>query len=171
MATVVAVLLGAAATSQAQSAKGLDAFVGRWQMNASKTKMGRMGPNGQNIVRAPTFSWVFTPEGAGLRMDVFAEYPQPAPTRTMTLIADGRQRGCDAKNKGACLTTGGKAAEQAYAYFRMDPRMLARLFYEKGKVVEYSTYAVSIDGRTLSIISWSPETPEYQNIQVFDKQP
>jgi hypothetical protein len=173
---VVAVAFGFAAAASAPSvaaeaANGLSAYVGRWQMNAAKTKMGRLGPNGPNIARSPTFTWTFTSDGPGLRMEVYNEYPQPAPTRTMTLIADGKQRTCDPKNKGACLTTGGKADEQVYAYFMMDSHMLARLFYDKGKVVEYSTYAVSTDGKTLSIVSWSPETPEWHNIQVFDRQP
>jgi hypothetical protein len=172
MATIMVLGLGAFAPSfGAESGKGLEAFVGRWQMNAAKTRMGREGPNGKNLARSPTFTWTFTPDGPGLRMDVYAEYPQPAPTRTMTLVADGKQRGCDTKNKGACLTTGGKPDEQVYAYFKMDTHMLARLFYDKGKVVEYSSYAVSTDGKTLSIVSWSPETPEWHNIQVFDKQP
>jgi hypothetical protein len=30
---------------------------------------------------------------------------------------------------------------------------------------------VSQDGRTLVIVAWHAPTPEYQNIQVFDKQP
>jgi hypothetical protein len=173
VAVAVAIGLGlgaSAAAMAAQSAGGLEAFAGKWQMNAAKTKMGREGPNGKNIARSPTFTWIFTPEGQGLRMDVYAEYPQPAPTRTMTMVADGKQRGCDSQNKGACLTTGGKPDEQTYAYFKMDAHMVARLFYDKGKVVEYSTYSVSTDGKTLSIVSWSPETPEWHNIQVFDKQ-
>lgn len=174
-AIALALAFGLAATAPAFSAEaagGLSAFAGRWLMNAAKTKMGREGPNGKNLTRSPTFTWIFTPEGQGLRMDVYAEYPQPAPTRTMTVIADAKQRGCDPKqNKGACLTTGGKPDEQVYAYYQMDSHMLSRLFYDKGKVVEYSSYAVSSDGKTLCIVSWSPETPEWQNIQVFDKQP
>ena len=173
MVVAVAIGMGLAATTAAVAAQvpgGLDAFVGRWQMNAAKTKMGRMGPNGQNTVRDPTFTWSFAPEGPGLRMDVYTKYPQPQPTRTMTLVADGKPHGCDSRNKSACLTSGGNASEQTYAYFKMDAHMLARLFYENGKVVEYSTYSVSSDGKTLSIVSWSPETPEWHNIQVFDKQ-
>ncbi len=155
-------------TAIAASANGLEAFVGRWQMNVSKTKMGRMGPTGKNIVRAPTFTWVFTPDGRGLKMDVYSEYPQPAPTRTMTVIVDQKARPCLSQT---CLTTGGDPKEQTYAYYKMDSHMLSRLFYTRGQVVEYSSYAVSMDGKTLTIISWGPETPEYQNIQVFDKQP
>ena len=152
-----------------QVANDLSAFAGRWQMNAAKTKMGRFGPNGKNISRGPTFTWIFTPEGPGLRMDVYYEYPQLAPTRSMTMIADGKQRPCE--GKAPCLTTGGNPKEQFYAYSLIEPRMVARLFYDKGQIVEYCTYAVSQDGKTFTSISWSPETPEYQNIQVFDKQP
>jgi hypothetical protein len=150
------------------TAAALSAFAGRWQMNAEKTKMGRFGPNGQNIQRKPTFSWKFTPEGSGLRMDVYNEYPLPAPTRSMTMIADGKARQCT--GPAPCLTTGGDPKEQTFAYFPINSRMVARLFYTKGEVTEYSTYAVSTDGKTFTAISWSPETPEYQNIQVFEKQ-
>ncbi len=47
---------------------------------------------------------------------------------------------------------------------------VARLFWIKGKPYDYSTMCVSTDGKTLTLISWGPETPQYQNIQVFDKQ-
>jgi hypothetical protein len=153
----------------AEPAGNLGAFAGRWQMNAAKTKMGRFGPNGKNLARSPTFTWTFTPQGKGLRMDVYNEYPQPAPTRSMTMIADAKPRPCE--GSAPCLTTGGNPKEQTYAYFWINPRMVARLFYTRGEVTEYSTYALSTDGKTFTSISWSPETPEYQNIQVFDKQP
>jgi hypothetical protein len=169
-AAVALIALGLATSAAPAQAKGdLSAFAGKWVVNLGKTKMGRMGPNGKNLARDPTFTWIFTPEGGGLRMDVYEKYPQPAPTRTMTLITDAKERGC--RSDGSCLTTGGNAKDQTYRYWQMDDRMLARLFYVKGKVDEYSTYAVSTDGKTLTIVSWSPDTPEWQNIQVFDKQP
>jgi hypothetical protein len=87
----------------------------------------------------------------------------------MTVIVDGKQHPCSGPNP--CLTTGGDPKKQTYAYTKLDDHMLARLFYENGQIVEYSSYSVSKDGKTLSIVSWSPETPEYHNIQVFDKQP
>lgn len=168
IALLLALGLGVAApTAMAQSKNDLSAFAGRWLMNAANTKMGRMGPNGKNIARSPTFTWVFTPEGKGLRMDVYNEYPQPEPTRSMTVITDAKARPCLSKT---CLTTGGDPKAQTYAYWQMDSHMLARLFYTKGEVEEYSTYAVSHDGKVLTIISWSPNTPQWQNIQVFDKQ-
>jgi hypothetical protein len=171
LALVIGCFAGAAAPAwTAETAHDVSAFAGRWQMNAAKTKMGRMGPTGQNIVRAPTFTWIFTPEGQGLRMDVYNEYPQPAPTRTMTLIPDGKLRKCDSANKTACLTRGGDPSEQTYVYHQIDPRLVARIFYIKGEVYEYSHYTVSRDGKTFTVVSWGPDTPEYHNIQVFDRQ-
>ena len=93
---------------------------------------------------------------------------RPAPTRTMTLVTDETARPC---LSATCLTTGGNPADQTYAYYKMDGHMIARIFYTKGVPDEYSTYSVSKDGKRLTIVSWSPETPEWQNIQVFDKQP
>ena len=127
-----------------------------------------MGPNGANLVREPTFTWVFSAQGAGLRMEVYQKYPQPEPTRSFDVITDTKQRPCLSKT---CLSTGGDPKSQSYAYWQMDSHLLARLFYVKNEVDEYSTYAVSTDGKTLTIISWNPSKPEYQNIQVFDKQP
>jgi hypothetical protein len=168
--TTVALLSVAASglAAAAQAASNLSAFVGTWRVNLQKTKMEREGPNGKNTPRDPTFTWIFTPEGKGLRMDVYEKYPQAVPTRTMTVMADASEQGC---RSAACLTTGGSGKDQTYRYWQMDDHMLARLFYTKGKVDEYSTYAVSTDGKTLSIVSWSPATPEWHNVQVFDKQP
>ena len=168
----LALSAGPAAFAQqapAQGAKGLEAFEGRWLMDASKTHMERMGPNGNNTRRSDTFTWTFTPKAYGLEFSVFYQWPQDKPNRTMTVIVDGKPHPC--AGPAPCLTTGGDPKKQTYAYTKLDDHMLARLFYEDGKIVEYSSYSVSADGKILSIVSWSPETPEYHNIQVFNKQP
>lgn len=85
------------------------------------------------------------------------------------MIADGKLRPC--QGPGPCLTSGGDPTQQTYAYWQMDDHMVARLFYQSGKIYEYSHYAVSADGKRLVITSWSPETPEFNNFQVFDKAP
>ena len=74
------------------------------------------------------------------------------------------------RSKAACLTIGGDASEQSYVYHVIDAHFVIRMFYVKGQLTEYSTYAVSSDGKTFTLMSWSPETPYYQNIQVFEKQ-
>ena len=101
-------------------------------------------------------------------MDVYTNYPQPAPSRTARVITDGRMLPCESKS--SCLTAGGDPNEQTYAFQKIDSHTLTRLFYVKGNIYDYSTMCVSTDGKTLTLISWAPETPEYQNIQVFDKQ-
>jgi hypothetical protein len=175
MLTALAVLPGGAApAAYAQTAKGapandLGAFVGRWQLNPAQTSMARFGPNGQNMTRAPTFTFIFEPAGSGLKINVYEHYPQDAPTRVTDMIPDRKPHGCTSPS--ACQTTGGNPADQSFTYFEIDPHMLVRLFYTKGQLTEYSTYAVSPDGRKFTLMSWSVETPEYQNIQVFDRQP
>ena len=71
--------------------------------------------------------------------------------------------------EGSALRTGGSAAEQAYAWYELDDRVLARIFYVKSQVYEYSTLALAADGQSFTLISWQPGTPQYQNIRTFRK--
>jgi hypothetical protein len=167
---LAAVLIGSAVPyAGAAATHDLSAMLGRWQINPLKTHMGRAGPNGNNLVRSSTFTFVFGPAPHGLLINVYEKYPQPAPSRTMEIVPDEKQHRCVSKE--ACQTVGGDAEQQSYAYHQVNAHLLVRLFYVKGQISEYTTYAVSADGETFTMISWSPETPYYQNIQVFDKQP
>lgn len=156
-------------TAMAQSPADLDAFMGTWKINPAKTKMGRNGPDAPNILRSTTFTFKFVPDGKGVRMDVYAEDAQPSPTRMARVVTGGVVLPCESKD--SCLTAGGDPKEQTYAWYKVDDHVLARLFWVKGKPYDYSSMCVSTDGKTLTLISWAPETPQYQNIQVFDKQP
>jgi hypothetical protein len=82
---------------------------------------------------------------------------------------DGKSHPCE--DPVSCLSTGGQAKDQSFVYHQIDSYLLLRIFYVKGKIDEYSTYAVSTDGKIFTVITWSPETPQWQNIQVFDRQP
>jgi hypothetical protein len=157
--------------AKAQSASDLSAFLGRWQNNPAKTTLNRYGPNGKNTPRADTYTFVFKPDGPGLRLDVFTEYPQPTPAKTVEILVDGRPHPC----LGACIATGTPvdphpAKLQTYVYTQIDPHLVVRLTYVNGRIEEYLTYAISSDGKTLTQINWSPDTPSWQNVQVFDKQ-
>jgi hypothetical protein len=151
----------------AQSSEDLKPFLGTWRINPEKTRMGRNGPNSPNILRSTSFTFVFVADTANVRMDVYTTYPQPAPNRTARVVT-GKILPCESKE--SCLTAGGDPHEQTYAWYKIDSHLLSRLFWVKDKVYDYSTMCVSADGKTLTLISWSPETPQYQNIQVFDKQ-
>jgi hypothetical protein len=158
----------ACASARADGQYDLSALVGRWQLDPARTHMGRFGPTGKNMVRSPTFSFVFSPAPRGLKIEVYAEYPQPAPPRTMLLIPDGKAHACE--DPAACMTAGGDPKDQTYIYHLVDSHFIARTFFIKGKTSEYSTYGVSADGQTFTMMAWSPETPYWQNIQVFTRQ-
>lgn len=162
---MASIFLALSAFCRAQSTYDLNAFVGRWQIDQTRTHMGR----GNIVKRSPTFTFVFTPADEGLNMDTYSEYPQAAPTRSAALVPDRKPRTCQTST--GCLTVGGNPAEQSYAYFQIDSHMLMRVFYVKSEVSEYTTYAVSADGKTFTMIAWGAEAPDRQNIQVFDKQP
>jgi hypothetical protein len=163
-----ALSVGSLTIAQTAGAR-LQPFVGKWTLNAAKTRMGVNGPNVVTPNRAPTFTWIFTPTHYGLQMDVYAEYPQPAPTRTLMVNPDGKSHPCQSTQ--SCLPSGGDPRQQSYAYHKIDEHMISRLFYVKDQIAEYDTYSVSSDGKTLVIVAWHAPTPEYQNVQVFDKQP
>ena len=171
VAGVCALLItsGLAPLAMAAPADELAPFVGRWQIDPAQTKMGRNGPTGQNILRSTTFTFVFSPASDGLRMDVYSAWPQAAPTRWMEVIADARDHVCP--GPAPCLTNGGAPSEQTYRFVRLDDHTLARLLFVRGAMYDYSTMSVAGDGKSLTLISWDPRTPQYQNIQVFGKQP
>jgi hypothetical protein len=169
LVTAACMALGSLAqTANALAANDLSAFAGNWKINLEKTHMGRFGSNAQNMVRPPTYTFVFTPEGKNLRHDIYSTYPQAKPNRTMAVIPDGKPHPCN--DPVSCLSTGGSSKEQSFVYEQIDSHLLIRIFMIKDRTDECSTYAVSSDGKTFTLITWSPETPYWQNIQVFDKQ-
>jgi hypothetical protein len=168
-AVVLAGWCACASSAGAQPDHGLGAFAGIWKINRERSSLGRAGPTGVQTRRSATFTWVFTPEGAGLRMEIYAEYPAPAPTKVLHLVPDGRQHPCAMQE--SCLSSPGDPKEQSYAFTRMDGHMGVRVFQVRGQSVEYNVYAVSVDGTTFVATSWSPQTPEYRNVQVFERQP
>jgi hypothetical protein len=166
---VAAVALGIGGAALAQTpGGGLQPFVGTWKLNGAMTRMGVLGPSTPTPPRDPTFTWTFAARPYGLEMDVYEKYPLPAPSRILMINPDGKIHPCEGDKP--CLPSGGDPREQSYAYHKVDEHMISRLFYVKGKVAEYDTYAVSKDGKILTITAWHAPTPEYQNVQVFDKQ-
>jgi hypothetical protein len=153
----------------AQAEAALTAFVGTWTIDLARSRMGRAGPGGTQTQRSNSFTWVFSPDATGLRMNIYTEYPARAPSTTLSVVADGRLQACEMQK--SCLGRPGDPKEQHYAFTLVNPNVLTRVFQVRGAAVEYNVYAVSKDGKTFVATSWSPETPEYQNVQVFDRQP
>lgn len=169
LAGMAIALLAPTAGAQSTAANyNLSAFVGQWKINLDKTRMERFGPTAKNLPRTPTRTFIFKPDGKNLQHSIYASYPLPKPDRTLIVAPDGTHHPCE--DPVSCLSTGGSSKEQSFVYQQVDSHVLLRIFYVKGKIDEYSTYAVSTDGKTFTVITWSPETPYWQNVQVFDKQ-
>ena len=153
----------------AQAATDLSGFVGRWQINLSKTTQNRKGPNAKYTSRAATYTNVISVQGQDLKMDVFNQYPQAAPNRSTNIVTDEKERIC----KAGCLE-GAIASDdsrvETHAYFKIDSHMLVRLTHLNGKVSEYMAFGLSTDGMTMTQVLWSPETPEWQSVYVYDKK-
>lgn len=164
---IVASLSGSrtlAATPEAPMA----AFLGAWTLNLSKTRMERAGPNGAQTVRAASFTWVFKATAGKVDLNIYHQYPAPAPSKVMAVVTDGRFHPC--RMKESCLSTPGDPKEQSFAFLQVDPNMAMRVFKVRGVITEYNIYTVSSDRKTFIATSWSPGTPEYRNVQVFEKQ-
>jgi hypothetical protein len=71
----------------------------------------------------------------------------------------------------SCLNSPGDPKEQSYAFTQVDGRVGVRVFQLRGQSVEYNVYTVAADGRTFVATSWSPQTPQFRNVQVFERQP
>lgn len=155
---------------RAQSAKDLNGFIGQWQINLSKTTLNRKGPNGKYTPRAATYTNIFSIRGKNLKMEVFNHYPQAAPSRSMAIITDEKEHIC----KPGCTEIGGPADDgtrvETHTYYKIDPHMVVRLTRVNGKMTEYLMFGLSADGKTMTQVIWSPGTPEWQTVYVYDKQ-
>ena len=161
--------LVAAGAAQAQTAVANDPFIGTWRISLQRTTMNINGP-GAYPTRDPSFTWTFLPEGDHLRLRAYAKFPAPEPTRTVFVKPDGKPYRCETKT--SCwnsLATSETGARETIAYWRLEPHQWARVVWDGDKVVESVSLAVSADGKVLTSVSWHPETPWLQNLQVFDK--
>jgi hypothetical protein len=157
------VLCGAVLSARAEAAR--DPLIGTWTIDRTKSAMNRDGPEHPGTLPPATFTWTFAPEGSGLRMRVYLVYPAATPVRTVLLTPDGKEHPCE--TKASCFSASPVGSDETIAYTRISPDFWARIVRKGGNPAEAVTYAVSSDGKTLAVTSWNPETPQYQNIQVF----
>jgi hypothetical protein len=163
---VALIVAGAGVYAHPQSPNDLSAFVGRWQINPGKSRLMKYGPHGKNELKSNTYTFVFTPAGPGLTLSAYNEYPQSAPSRSIAVILDRNAHPCT----GICVVPGVQPG-QTYTFFPIDSHFIARTTDVKGKTIEFLTYAVSSDGKTLTMTTSTADTPEWQSSFVFEKQP
>ena len=163
-----ALCLCAADGVAAPAAGPMAAFEGVWTMNAAKSRMERAGPGGQQTRRADSFTWIFRRNGRDVDLEIYHEYPAPAPSKVMRVVTDGQFHPC--RMAESCLSTPGDPREHSFSFCQVDARMATRVFRVRGEITEYNVYSVSADGKTLVAVSWSPSTPEYRNFQLFENR-
>ena len=158
---LIAVAVAIALSSQALPAFGQDTdskdpLVGTWKLNLEKSLVNRQGVQAHPTRPATR---VFAVEGDGYRISFF-DGAATTPTRSYFAKFDGKEYP-DPRQAGR---------GEFGIHYRLSPSMVVREVKANGKPAEWATWSVSSDGNVLTTIGWDPETPESQNIQVFDRQ-
>jgi len=155
-----------------------DPIMGEWWADRSKGYLDRSAATGTQTsikrygVCAPhgkgdLGKWVFAPEGQGVRLQQFAGSGPDSPDAALIDFFstwDGRPW---ADPYGPAFLG------QLVQHWRLDPRMIVRLVVDNvapAERLEWMTYTVSTDGRTLAVTSWDHATPELHDLMVFNKQ-
>ena len=138
-----------------QAANSTDPIYGTWQMDVAKSFSHRAD-------ESPTFATqhmrILAPDGDGLRNSLYMT-PTSAPSYSYSAKLDGIDH--------PDPLPGGK--DRTLAHWHLAPDLIVRLQKKDGKPSEWVIYAVSSDGQTFTSISWVPNHPELQDIQVFTR--
>jgi hypothetical protein len=155
-----------------------DPIIGTWVFDASKSYLYRDGKahgtaEGQSDIQSqfggkPTGplggvgKWVVAPERDGLAFKYYRGATADATdlARTFFCTLDGKPY----------PDPNGPGRGEVGRLWRLHPLMIAREVRGKdGQLAEMVTLAISGDGKTLTVSSWLPETPDLYNMQVFNK--
>ena len=140
----------------AQDTTSSDPVVGTWKLDLDKSVMNRAGGAPVHPTRPATR--VFAVEGDGYRMSVSGDGGTAA--RAYFARFDGKEY----------PDPHGPGKDEVAIHWRLNPYLVVRLVKMNGTPTEYATYAVSSDGNVLTTTSWDPATPEYHNVQVYERQ-
>jgi hypothetical protein len=158
---LVAVILGFALFSEGLllgQAPDL-AHYGTWRINLAKTEAANKTPS----TRAATFTWIYAPEGDGIRHTIYTTYPKPAPDRSYFARLDGKEYG----------DPHGPSVErpQTVTLWPVNRFTIVREVKTSGQRTERVVWAVSADGKVLVNVSIDPDNPDKGvNVMIFDRQ-
>jgi len=149
-----------------------DPVIGVWWADRSKGSLeGATPPIKRYGACAPRRDelgkWVFTPEGQGVRLQHFTGNGPDSPDAALIDFFstwDGRPW---ADPNGPAFLG------QLVQHWRLSARMVVRLVLDNvvpAERLEWTTYAISTDGRTLAVTSWNNAAPERHDLLVFEKQ-
>jgi hypothetical protein len=164
----LAIVMACADTTSGQESASKEPLIGTWKINLAKSSYMRSGKPGPTP--ADTLTWTYTAEKDGLRMSVYPMGLAPSPARSYFFKWDGKEY----------PDPQGPGRHETVVFWRMHPNMLTRVVRQypsdedraagrNAKFLEWVSWAVSPDGKTLAITAWDPEHPEWHNLQVFDR--
>jgi hypothetical protein len=158
VAVVLAMALSwTAARTFGQDATSSDPIVGTWKLDPDKSVMNRAG--GAPVHPTRSVTRIIAVEGDGYRMNANGNGAGAA--------AGGYFARFDGKEYP---DPHGPGNGEVAIHWRLSPYLMVRLVKMNGMPTEYATYAISSDGNVLTTTSWEPATPEYHNVQVYERQ-
>jgi hypothetical protein len=110
--------------------------------------------------------WMFTPEGQGVRLQYFVD---TGPDSSESALADFFSTW---DGRPWADPYGPAFVGQLVQHWRLDRCMIVRLVLDNvtpAERLEWMTYAISTDGRTLAATSWDHAIPERHDLLVFNK--
>jgi hypothetical protein len=139
-----------------EDADAAEPILGTWKLNLDESMTNRKG-----VLAHPArpATRVFALENGGLRISVIGG-PGTGTERSYFAKFDGKEYP-DPRTTGAGETG---------THLRLSPYLIVRSVKGGGKPLEWATWAISSDGNILTTIGWAPETPQDQNIQVYERQ-
>jgi hypothetical protein len=151
------------AAKPAASAPDLAHF-GMWRINLAKTAAA----NGVPFTRGDTFTWIYQPEGDGIRHTIYETYPAPAPTRSYFARLDGKPYP-NPHGAGRGLEGCVGDCQEFVRLLSINRYTVVREVVTKGKWTERVMWSVAEDGKTMVNVNVPPGDPIKVNRMVFDR--
>jgi hypothetical protein len=138
-----------------QTAKPADPIFGKWMMDQARSVNNR---GGDHATFPTQHVRILAPDGNGVR-NTLANTPTAAPQYSYAAPFDGKDH-ADPRFPGR---------DQTLAHWHLAPDVIVRQQKTDGKTSEWVIYTVSADGNTFTSISWAPNRPDLQDVQVFTR--
>jgi hypothetical protein len=153
--TLAMTLAFAQSRASGQAAKSIDPIFGRWMMDQTRSVNNR---GGDHATFPTQHVRILAPEGDGVR-NTLANSPTSPPQYSYSAPFDGKDH-ADSRTPGR---------NQTLAHWHLSPDLIVRQQKTDGKTSEWVIYTVSADGKVFTSISWAPDRPDLQDVQVFTR--
>jgi hypothetical protein len=134
-------------------------LLGTWIFNAAKSSFNRGDHPGNSLNPPKQAKWSFEIEKGGIRQKIYERPESAAPLVSSFYRFDGREY----------PDPHGPGKGEVVLPWLVNRYTQIRHVYTTEKTTEWSVYAVSADGNTLTVTAWN-DRAWARNFQVFDKQ-